>query len=529
MSRPLALFLRRSRGALPSFTACRRPYSVGQIEPEATTTTGSTADPGSSTASPSTPQQPEGSIVRRVPQRKSLPPAVDLEFENGAPANIDVYARSFRIRLPRPVSKRTWDRRYDFVHLRDCCSCPRCLDQHSKQRNFRTSDIPQNIVPTSMKWDGKELVVRWKNDIPGFDESHVSTYSHDFLRAPVSYAVGSTSQTRSRYMWKGTAMKKMQHWISYDDYVNDDEKFAKAMRHLSTLGLIFIKDIPDSREMVEKIATRMGPLRNSFYGSTWDVKSIPQAKNVAYTDQFLGFHMDLMYMNDPPGFQLLHCLKNSCEGGESLFVDGFQAARVLQSRYPLYFETLQNFKLNYEYIHQDQMYHKSWPVIETHTNNKPSQKPQITRVNYSPPFQGPLRSTPGDTWGRNLRNFNKALARFAKELEAPHNVFELKLNPGECVIFENRRVLHARKSFDTTAGERWLAGAYVDEDAVLSKFRVLRRDQPDAWFGAFNEYHRAQAAEREEAAAQEGVKEGNQPETAREGVQEGTKVEEKKE
>jgi hypothetical protein len=41
--------------------------------------------------------------------------------------------------------------------------------------------------------------------------------------------------------------------------------------------------VPSGEESVINIGTRIGPLRDSFYGRTWDVKSVPNAKNVAYT------------------------------------------------------------------------------------------------------------------------------------------------------------------------------------------------------------------------------------------------------
>ena len=68
------------------------------------------------------------------------------------------------------------------------------------------------------------------------------------------------------------------------------------------------------------------------------------------------------------------------------------------------------------------------------------------------------------------------------------NQFELKLEPGQCVIFENRRVLHSRRPFDTGSGSRWLAGAYLDMDSVLSTFRRVARDQPELNFTNPQEY-----------------------------------------
>jgi alpha-ketoglutarate-dependent taurine dioxygenase len=363
--------------------------------------------------------------------------------------------------------------------LRDGCKCPQCVDQHSKQRSFRLSDIPANIKPRSAKFDGTKLEIQWKNDIPGFDPNHTSVYHQRTLRQPsANFQYFTSGHRRKRTLWGKPLMSQKQHWISYNDYVNDEAKFAAAMRDLASTGLLFVKDIPDSREMVEKIATRMGPLRNTFYGATWDVRTVPQAKNVAYTSQYLGFHMDLMYMNEPPGFQLLHCLQNSCDGGQSLFADAFFVAEKLQREDPDAFETLSNFQVAYEYNHSEHVYSNEWPIFERYRDRK-SKQWRLLHANYSPPFQAPI-------YGR-MRSAKytetgvKALKKFADMLEDESNIFELKLNPGECVIFENRRVLHARRQFNMATGQRWLAGAYVDEDALLSTFAVMSRKHRDVW------------------------------------------------
>jgi alpha-ketoglutarate-dependent taurine dioxygenase len=349
------------------------------------------------------------------------------------------------------------------------------VDPHSKQRYFQFGDIPSIVEPSSLTWEGDNLVVRWRHDIPGFDEAHVSTYHADSLHA---HKFNGFRNKRVR-LWTKKDMEKQQHWISYDRYLNDQTAFTQAMRALADYGLIFVKDVPDSREEVERIATRMGPLRNSFYGSTWDVRSVPKAKNVAYTNQNLGFHMDLLYMKDPPGYQLLHCLKNSCEGGESLFVDSFDVASSLKEEVS---STLRKWKVHYHYQHEDQAYHTSRPVLEFARYGSRV----LEHVNYSPPFQAPFHARPDDpSWSPSFRKFHRAYRDFSNALGKEDQIFELKLNPGECVIFENRRVLHARRAFDMNSGERWLAGAYVDEDAVLSRFGVLERDHPSVWKGDF--------------------------------------------
>jgi alpha-ketoglutarate-dependent taurine dioxygenase len=368
-----------------------------------------------------------------------------------------------------------------FYYLRDLCKCPKCVDPHSKQRSFRTSDIPKDVYPRLVRWDGTHLEVTWANDIAGYGKDHTSRWNIKYLKNPILDPHEQTSPNMKPLRWTSNLMSRLQHWVSYEDYMKDDAKFAAAMRNLSRLGLIFVKDIPDSREMVAKIATRMGPLRNTFYGETWDVKTVPQAKNVAYTNQFLGFHMDLMYMNEPPGYQLLHCLENSCDGGESLFADTFRAANIMKSELPTEYKALSRRHLGYEYAHDEHKYHNTRPVFQLDPKTN-----ELRYVNYSPPFQSALPEYEGKAGSGTVGyvDLKRALTHFIKIMEGQHSVFQLKLNPGECVIFNNRRIVHARNKFNTSSGSRWLAGAYVDEDALLSRYAVCRENEAITWKAA---------------------------------------------
>ncbi|KAJ5592005.1 uncharacterized protein N7459_002374 [Penicillium hispanicum] len=404
--------------------------------------------------------------------------------QNGRGPSSGLRQPRFTVKVVRPgILHAGWDRlslespelsqrSFPYFVLRDMCKCRLCVDPHSRQRSFRTSDIPDTVRPQHIRWDGKELEIVWANDIPGHPEGHTSRWTVKQLKRSILNRGFLNSNTKPRYLSR-RQMELSQHWVSYKDYMNNDEEFAKALRAISLLGFIFIKDIPDSRGEVEKIATRMGPLRNTFYGPTWDVRSVPRAKNVAYTNQFLGFHMDLMYMNEPPGYQLLHCLENSCKGGESLFSDSFRAAAILRTKYPRQFEILTRRHLAYQYFHSDHVYYNTRPVIEL------DEEQHIRYVNYSPPFQAalPLSQWERETEREELPLFKSALRLFAALLQSKDAVFQLKLDPGQCVIFANRRIAHARREFDTTSGSRWLAGAYVDEDAVRSRIYVAQRTQ----------------------------------------------------
>lgn len=468
---------------------CQRSFALSQrynqggsnsIEKETAVRSGEekvNAEPaGGATSALETSASPSKEKLRSIPKHKDDKDASSAapKASSGRPAVV-LDEQKLVLKLP---SK---DLAISYIQLRDSCRCPLCVDVHSKQRNYRLSDIPPHIKAKSLEWEKDVLKVTWEDDIPGFDSSHVSRYTLPQLKLRHPFPVTSaTGIRRKRIDWNKEKMTKLQHWISYDDYMHNDEKFTIAMRHLATMGLIFLKDIPDSREMVEKIATRIGPLRNTFYGSTWDVRKVPEAKNVAYTSQYLGFHMDLMYMKDPPAFQLLHCLRNSCDGGESLFADTFNVAGYLYRNRPEIFQILAKTKLRYEYQHKDQSYSNAWPVLERGPLDKGH---FLARVAYSPPFQAPILndSNADPEYIAKLQTQLGALKYFASSLEREDNMFELKLQPGECVIFENRRIVHARRQFNTATGERWLAGAYLDEDVVASRFRVLQESHQDAW------------------------------------------------
>ena len=130
------------------------------------------------------------------------------------------------------------------------------------------------------------------------------------------------------------------------------------------------------------------------------------------------------------------------------------------------------------------MYTASWPVFQYHPGQRTSGDRVLANVNYSPPFQS---HTPQSHWHKMSvgpsyrRNPIEPLRIFADLLGEEENMFQLKLDPGQCVIFENRRVVHSRRQFDNSSGKRWLAGAYVDNDALISCFRQCARKHPEAW------------------------------------------------
>jgi len=161
-----------------------------------------------------------------------------------------------------------------------------------------------------------------------------------------------------------------------------------------------------------------------------------------------------------------------------MFSDSFYAAMQVWHEDPSLFNALVNHKTSYHYENAGEHYRKAHATVVLDPAVRSSDTPTIDHVNWSPPFQAPFAlpsSAQDQTSVSQFQAYIAAAKRFAAHAEAPENIFEHRLGQGECVIFNNRRTLHARTAFDVESGERWLKGGYVDTDVFLSRYRVLRR------------------------------------------------------
>jgi len=381
------------------------------------------------------------------------------------------------LEVSQPGSTRQEVGRYPALFLRDSCKCLRCVDPNSTQKNFDTCQIPNDITIDSVQYQDDGVHIKWQNDIPGFAD-HVTFVPRKLLLEQRSNLAIRTSHHNNKgpKLWKARDAESLP-WMQYDKYMNDDKILLQAVKQLRDYGFLLLKNVEENEQSVRKIAGRIGIIRNTFYGQTWDVKSKKAAKNVAYTKQYLGLHMDLLYMNEPPGFQLLHCLKNDASGGNALFSDAYNAFLSLS---PEHISALNRLSLNYKYDNDGHQYSRTTNFIARREEGRPFGRDNIAYINHSPPFQGPL---PSQNYGVNSSKMPvmmDALRSFTEATESVENLLEYRYEAGDCVIFNNRRVLHGRREFDPETGERWLKGCYVDSDVFNSKMRVLH-DQLEPW------------------------------------------------
>ena len=94
-------------------------------------------------------------------------------------------------------------------------------------------------------------------------------------------------------------------------------------------------------------------------------------------------------------------------------------------------------------------------------------------VRWSPPFQASLLHDAWESKGQlfSLDYWLAGAKILQHEFQQEEATFQTKLPEGSCIIFDNWRVLHARKGF--RGGERWLRGAYIGDTEFQQRMLEL--------------------------------------------------------
>lgn len=261
------------------------------------------------------------------------------------------------------------------------------------------------------------------------------------------------------------------------DMAEDDPKaeaiLSQALETFLAEGLVRLRGLPTEPGSLEGIASRIGSLRATNFGSLFNVQSKPDPDSNAYTSIALPPHVDLPTREYQPGLQMLHCLKNTVSGGKALMMDGYAVAEALRQRHPEHFKTLT--RVRWCLANTAKTTDHVWfdPMIKLDAHGDP------TEVRIADFLRGPLLAPFED-----IEPAYEALICLQNLLKEPDFALRFMYQPGDLVIFDNRRLLHGRDAFDPgTGGERWLQGCYLERDEVRSRVRMLRRSQRERQLG----------------------------------------------
>jgi gamma-butyrobetaine dioxygenase len=354
------------------------------------------------------------------------------------------------------------------IWLRDACPCAECRHAGSGQRLHSVLELDPSTVVTAVAIDGDKVDVT-------FTPHHAARFSLTWLRqnAPGRAAAFDDRSERARRPWVGADLAAGPPTIAWPDLDGAGDASAQprrlsALRDLTDLGLLLVREVPSVSGAVLDVARSIGFVRTTNYGDLFDVRVEPQPINLAYTGRAIAPHTDNPYREPVPGVQLLHCLMSSATGGENVLLDGFSVAAILRREDPSAFATLTNTRLTFRYEDARTALRASGPAIELNPdgavrgirwNDRSIEPPQV----------------PVDA----VHDVYRALRAFAAVLDRPELHVHLTLAPGDCIVFDNTRILHARTAFTHAPGDgggaRHLQGCYADLDGVASARAVLER------------------------------------------------------
>jgi gamma-butyrobetaine dioxygenase len=348
--------------------------------------------------------------------------------------------------------------------LRD--NLPEDRDPHSGQRLIDIADLPDNPRIRSAVARNGAVSIEWES------EPRPAAFGFEWLLANTSSRAPGQPEFAPKLWLEGAALEAKRDfaWAEFSALRSNRTLRAEWMTRLLRDGIAFLKEVPSVDAGILEASSLVGRVSETNYGLVYDVRSVPQPENLAYSDLGLGLHTDNPYREPVPGFQVLHALIASPDGGDSLFGDGFAIAEQLRRSAPDDFTVLSRTAVPFHYRSKDADLYAERPLIQLSCGGA------ISAVHYNSRSIAPLRFP-----AREAAPFYSAYRRFAALLREPRYHLQLRLGDGDLVVFDNQRTLHGRTAFSSAKHPRHLRGCYLTRDSVYSEASLLRRElHPEA-------------------------------------------------
>lgn len=320
---------------------------------------------------------------------------------------------------------------------------------------MQPSDVPLDIRPLQVDChDNEHLNIIWSND------EHRSTYSLYWLLANAYDEQDRLNRKHQPILWRGDISTEPPS-IDFEQANTSTEGLLKCLRQLRDYGFVVVRNGPQKKGGAEIVANLIGDLADAAYGKLFDLSPSQNQVTFGNTMNPVPPHTDEAYLYSPPGVNVLHCLRPADKGGESVFVDGFYLANQMREHHNADFETLTTHSYPFHrVVPDDGVYQRLRAKIITLDDDG-----DVAGFRYHTRTLAPLDMAP-----HNLTRLHRAISKLSQLMMKPVNQACIKLNAGEAVMFDNHRVMHARKAFNDP--NRYLQICNVSREAFHLKLRL---------------------------------------------------------
>jgi gamma-butyrobetaine dioxygenase len=344
---------------------------------------------------------------------------------------------------------------FPLVWLRDNCASG--FHPLTHERTFDLLSLPDDPGLDDCQWDEHGIRLVWSHD------GQVSQFSAQWLWDHRPGVQRHDAALVPQRLWRVEDLVDGPSRHEATAVMQSDSALLTFLQALAKDGLAVVHSLVGDGRASVALAERIGFLRQTNFGLTFEVVNMPDPNNLAYTSLALPLHTDLPNQEMPPGLQFLHCIANEASGGDSVFADGFAMARDLKAEHPEAFAVLSQVSVPFRFFDREHDIRIRRPVITLDPSGR------MTDLRFNAHITD-LIDLPSDVAGA----WYQAYRRLMRLTRSPEYRLTFKMRSGEMVAFDNRRVLHGRTEFDPASGKRHLHGCYVDRGEFESRLRMLQ-------------------------------------------------------
>lgn len=171
------------------------------------------------------------------------------------------------------------------------------------------------------------------------------------------------------------------------------------------------------------------------------------------------FTRHLSHLLPSSSLQLFQLLEHHGEGGQSLYVDGFNCAAQLKKKDPKAYHTLSTSLISSHSSGDKSTIIK--PATPFHILNHHPVTRRLHQIRWNNDDRDVLTTSTGGGAGSFVEEFYRSLRAWMGIVKDKRNEMWVKLVPGQVVVVDNWRVFHGRASF---TGLRRMCGGYIGRD-----------------------------------------------------------------